>query len=330
MTHTFMAEGLFGTAYHRAILPSLNTGGAYLCRDSERNIMAGELGGGDTFFYHMPTRNWQVDEIIRIKSDGGRVIVDVDDYLPGVRESDDHVFAHKITDLSCDNITRATKEAGELSVSVPWLADKYGEHADHVWHTPNGIDMDRFVRHRHAPDRAPIIGWSGGTGHRKAVEAIIDSVWYVMRKVPEARLLILGEEPEFTIPDVMKDRYEFIQWTSREEYPKSLARINIMLAPDRPTDFYRGKSALRFYEAAACGTATIGGPTTYSEINHGVDGFVAECVDDWRDYLLVMASDFSQRKRMGDAAHARCKKDFSIMYRALNWDKAIHASPVQV
>jgi glycosyltransferase involved in cell wall biosynthesis len=149
----------------------------------------------------------------------------------------------------------------------------------------------------------------------------------VMRSRPATRFVSIGQpfakrlQAEFG-----EDRCIAVPFTTLECYPAAMASFDIAIAPAGRSNFFRGKSDLRFLEAGALGQAIVADPTVYGEVEHGVTGFLAETPDAARPHLLALVDDAELRARIGAAAqeYVRRERDMRVMSR--QWAAALRAA----
>jgi glycosyltransferase involved in cell wall biosynthesis len=110
-----------------------------------------------------------------------------------------------------------------------------------------------------------------------------------------------------------------VPFTALDVYPAAMTLYDIALAPAGESNFYRGKSDLRWLEASALGLPTIAHPAVYPEIEHGVTGFHAATPAEVRELLGTLVSDAALRERVGEAARAYITEFRSAQATARQW-----------
>jgi glycosyltransferase involved in cell wall biosynthesis len=88
--------------------------------------------------------------------------------------------------------------------------------------------------------------------------------------------------------------------------------IGLMPLPDTP--FNRGKCGYKLIQYMACGLPVIASPVGVNReiVEPGVNGFLAETEDEWRNALTTLAHDPELRRRMGEAGRLKVEKTFSL------------------
>jgi glycosyltransferase involved in cell wall biosynthesis len=102
-----------------------------------------------------------------------------------------------------------------------------------------------------------------------------------------------------------------------------MTHFDIAIAPSAGTNFYRGKSDLRWLEAAAMGLPVVADPIVYPEIQPGVTGLHADDRITARDALLALVDDAGLRARIGAAARAHVMEHRDMATMAEQWRAVI-------
>jgi glycosyltransferase involved in cell wall biosynthesis len=253
---------------------------------------------------------------------GVTVLYEIDDWLRGVRRQRGHENREHFNRRAVEEFELVMRVADGVICSTPWLAERYAAINPRTVVCPNGIDLKRYQLERPAP-QGVTVGWAGGTGHHDAVEPWLPYVADIMRARADVRFHSVGQpfaaqlEPEFG------ERTLSLPFGSLEAYPAAMADFDVALAPAADTGFFRGKSDLRWLEAAAMGVPTIADPAVYPEIEHGVTGFHAETGEEMRDILAQLVDDQALRQRVGEAARAYVAEHRRIEIAAGRWAEVL-------
>lgn len=338
-----VGDDLKGITHWRTLVPARALGAMVVCQDQMGRVHYTERCFHDepsTVIVQMPVFKWQLLQMQRAKSEGRRVLANVDDYLPSIPKmwkrgahGHGHVFnaevqrRHRQALETCDGII----------CSTPWLQKKYGS-VNETLLGRNGLDLDRYQVPEVEHDTR-IVGWSGGTGHRNAFRSIVPAIDRVLDDVPESLFVVQGDN---LLADVDQGRQKWLdeegkakpdgrvahfKWSDLWTYPRDMAAFWVGLAPAEVNDFYRAKSQLRFYEASAVGVPLVADPM-YDEIRHGVDGFIATNEGEWYEYMVQLLTDEDLRREMSGAAKERAHSEFGMQHRAVEWDAAIEAQMI--
>ena len=111
-------------------------------------------------------------------------------------------------------------------------------------------------------------------------------------------------------------RRPFVSW---QELPQRLRDIDINLAPFcADSEFSKGKSALKYMEAALVGVPTIATPMpAYDKaIQTNVNGLIAHNDMQWRDYLQDLIEKPELRHKLGQTAQETVYREDSLLSRS--------------
>src|SRR5262249_22667812 len=142
----------------------------------------------------------------------------------------------------------------------------------------------------------------------------------VMREREDVHFYSVGQRfAESFIEEFGPRRALSVPFTALDVYPSAMTHYDIALAPAGESNFYRGKSDLRWLEAAAIGLPTIANPTVYPEIEHGFTGFHAATPEEARELMELLIDDAELRRRVGAAAKAYVTEHRSAQVAARQW-----------
>ena len=255
------------------------------------------------------------------------VLFDSDDLVWDPREReynflDAHYDARTVARLETQ--TRRTRLLMRLAsafvFSTNYLADRARQDFRHAAFVhPNALSRELVARsneaYRRARERSPntavIIGYFSGQAHvhDEDMAEIAQALAAVLDQRPEARLRIYGgltlrgplAGPEYA---ARIERHPAVDW---RELPEHIAQVDINIAPLVDNPQRRGKSAVKYYEAAAVGVPTVASRLNpyWDDIQHGGTGMLAGSHDEWVHMLTRLVGSPEMRRRLGDAARAQ-------------------------
>jgi glycosyltransferase involved in cell wall biosynthesis len=190
---------------------------------------------------------------------------------------------------------------------------------------PNGVDAEAFrpdidpvpVRERYGLIGAPTVGWIGGFGPSRGLEAVLAIAERVHRRRPEVRFLVAGDGPlmprirERLRQDGTENVVRLTGRVARSEVPALVAAFDVALAP-YPAEGAAYFSPLKIFEYMAAGRAILATDAGQSaELLAGGAGVLLapEPIDDWADRIATLLDDPEERRRMGAAARERVVRD---------------------
>jgi len=273
----------------------------------------------DVIVIQQPRGRAWVERIRGLQAAGAKVVFEIDDYVHAVRKSRDHDYREEYGEERLRDLELAMRVCDAMICSTPFLGRRYRAFNPTTYVCRNGLDLGRYALT--LPERDAVhIGWSGATGHRASVRPWLDVVAAVMRERPATRFVSIGQpfaramETEFGA-----DRCLSVPFTTLDCYPAAMASIDVAIAPAGRSNFFRGKSDLRFLESGALRHAIVADPTVYTEVEDGVTGHLAETPAEARPRLLELIDDKVQRERMGTAARAYVERERNMRVMSRQW-----------
>lgn len=269
--------------------------------------------------------HWQIRVARNMAKSGAKVIVNCDDWLPKVAKmGTDHALSwHFKKDKRIDEWRNLLREAHGVLCSTQWLADRVRTINPNVAVARNGLDLGRYERHRQPKEgSAKVLGWAGGTGHEGSFKSIVPAIEAILDTNPETRFLAVGDPVGRFIGEKYQDRVGFYKWSDMDLYPINMAEFDISLAPAMNNDFFRAKSQLRFYEACAMGTPTVGDPLVYDEIQPLVTGMKPRSIDEWVEDIQTIIDHPPIYHNMRSECLSYCE-EIDIKTRIAEWTIAL-------
>jgi len=296
---------------------------------AEAFTLADVLGYEVVIVQQVSGREW-LKAIREWQAAGVTVLYEVDDWLHGVRHVERHTHAGRLDRATVETYELCMRAADGILCSTDWLARRYRHLNRRTWTCRNGIDLPRYAFTR--PERDHVgIGWAGGTGHQAAARPWVAEVGNVMRERPDTTFVSVGQPFARWLEAEFGSRTIAVPFTALEVYPAAMTHYDIALAPAGKGDYFKGKSDLRWLEAAALSQACIADPDVYPEIEHGVTGFHASTPEEMGAILRELVADPGLRERVGAAAHAHVSSNRTAQIAARQWAEVLRevaAAPV--
>ena len=253
---------------------------------------------------------------------GVKVLYEIDDWLHGVRSVPGHAHADRLDRATVQTYELCMRAADGVICSTDWLAQRYRSVNPCTWTCRNGIDLLRYAFTRPPRDHVGI-GWAGGTGHLESAKPWITEVGRVMRELPQTHFTSIGQPFARWLEPHFPERTLAVPFTALEVYPAAMTHFDISLAPAGKGAYFKGKSDLRWLEAAALSLPCIADPDVYPEIEHGVTGFHASTPGEMGEILRELVFDRELRERVGRQAHEYVAEHRTAQVAALAWAEVL-------
>lgn len=334
----FMGIGKSAVMWYRMALPAIHLKADWVGVAGDPpilHVMTG-LVKGDTklpkyedykvIVIQQPRGDAWLSQIKAIQARGIKVLYEVDDYLHGVEKQASHDYAKWYSKERLKEYEMCMRVCDGIICSTDYIARRYAKYNRHMYVCKNGIDMARYNLTR--PERSTTnIGWAGATGHMQSLIPWLNEVLQVMREYEDTTFVAIGQPGIATAfqRELGESRAIGIPFTLMESYPAAMTMFDIALAPAGRTSWYRGKSDLRWLEAASLGVPLIGDPHIYPEIKEGVTGFHAETPEQVGVALRHLVENQTDARLVGLMAKLDVRERRHIRVAALQWQEVCSA-----
>jgi len=163
-------------------------------------------------------------------------------------------------------------------------------------------------------DNVRIGYFSGTSSHNKDFASITDTLMEVMKKYSQVLLYLAGPLDVDNKLNIFKERITTLPFVPRDKYYENIFKVDINLAPLIKGDpFCESKSEIKFSEPGILGVPTVAvrNETFSSAISDGVDGFLADNVEEWVEKIGKLVEDENLRKAMGEKAREKVLRDYT-------------------
>lgn len=233
---------------------------------------------------------------------------------PWVIDYDDAVF-HRYDSLNFGLARRMLAEkhaslmraATLVTVGNNYLAD-YAKKAGarRVELLPTAVDLDRYlIQSESRTDFPPCVGWIGQRVTAQFLQPLAD-IFDRLSSEQKARFTAIGIDADaFGLP------MESVPWSESSEV-QALQQLDIGIMPLQDRPFERGKCGYKLIQYMACGLPVIASPVGVNRelVEHGVNGFLAESIEEWEQALRILLSDAALRSRLGHNGRLKVEQAF--------------------
>lgn len=245
----------------------------------------------------------------------------LDSGVPIVSDYDDAIFhrydLHRsglVRRLLGRKIDRVMAASRLVVAGNDYLAERaHGAGARQVEIVPTVVDADVYgVRQEISVAGVPKIGWIGTPSTWAGYMAPLLPMLVDVAAAADTTVRAVGAGQAAAHP-----RIEVLDWSEDREVEliQSMA-IGIMPLDDSP--WARGKCGYKLIQYMACGLPVVAAAVGANReiVEHGVNGFLVETADEWREALQTLLQDPALRRRMGEEGRRRVEKEFSVQAHA--------------
>ena len=280
-----------------------------------------------------PVKFKQYKEIIRRAHEQNKpVIFETDDLLFFLPEDHPDRIEHIYTPALLP-IYQAILEADVITVPTNKLREVLMPYNENIIVLPNYFDDNlwqlRKPNVKEDKDEIIKIGYMGTNSHKPDIEYLLPVILEVLHRYSQkVRFHFWGLKP----PDILQS-FSQVEWTPWYSYSyKEFASFfqtqiaDIFIAPLMDNLFNRCKSPLKYFEYSALGV-----PGIYSDIEpyreiveNGKNGFLANSLKDWSDYLNDLIEQPSLRHDIAMNAQSMIKENWLLSQNAHLWRDVYH------
>jgi len=263
----------------------------------------------------------------RARTAGKPVIFDLDDWLFELpQDHPDHATRYYAEAFF--PMLQAIVEADAITASTPLLCDYLRPFNPNVYLLPNFLDdaiwTFRPVKPAHSGGAPVVISYMGGDSHLSDVQSVAVALLNVAKRYGErVRFQFLGTRPPDDLLALPNLHWEEAKTFVYADFAANFIKLDcdIFIAPLRDNRFNRCKSAIKFLEYSALGV-----PGVYSRLEtysgvvvHGENGYLAEAVVEWEEYLSRLIENPAERAAMGRQAQNTVQRDWLMSVNAHRW-----------
>jgi hypothetical protein len=265
------------------------------------------------------------DTLLDLKNFGKFIVTDQDDYPEAALDTGNKTLIKNWTAEMMDINQRVIREANLLTVTVPFLKEKYSEIRNGpVEVLPNYIDAlnKRWnFRKSRIPNKI-VFGWMAGAVHQTESEIAFEIVKRVLESTTNTIFKMIGFYDSW-IEDLPRERVIIDPLLkATHEYPQRMNNVDIGIAPLASFDFNNGKSDLKYLEYTMAGALPI--VQKFGPYLHLPRSTTVHCdsVDDWVSTLCFFAKNPASIRKEYVKALKYVIHQRTVYTNAKRWAKA--------
>ena len=156
------------------------------------------------------------------------------------------------------------------------------------------------------------IGWIGTPFTSKYLLDILPALEYINLKY-DIKIIGIGFDDS-----LLHEKKLYKVFHGKKIQVKYLNNLDIGLMPLHKEPFEKGKCGYKLIQYMACKLPTVASPVGANKeiISHGINGFLAKDLKDWKKYLSLLIEDSLLREKMGKEGYKRMKQKYSLQVQA--------------
>ena len=185
---------------------------------------------------------------------------------------------------------------------------------------PNGVDLTLFKSKN--KDAKKII-FTGVMYHHRGLEILLDAVPSIVKKIPETKIILLGEGPELNkLKNLVQEKklnsnIEFKGWVDRNEIPDYLSNASIGIGPLKKTPVTENALPIKVLEYMASSLPIIAKSGTLPDdiLKNNENGFFVDNSSELSEKIIELMEKPELAKKMGEKSYNMVQK--------FSWDKVV-------
>lgn len=189
-----------------------------------------------------------------------------------------------------------------------YLADYARSNGKRVEVVPTVVDIDHYVP---APairsPETPRVGWIGTPSTWAEYMVPMLPMFSTISTKLGARVTAVGASGQ------EKSGIDIVPWSEETEVSR-IQDMDIGVMPLADTPWARGKCGYKLIQYMACGLPVVASPVGVNRdiVEHGLNGFLAETSDEWRQAVETLICNPELRQRMGREGRKKVEQFYSL------------------
>jgi len=185
-------------------------------------------------------------------------------------------------------------------------AQKYKTHQ--VYYVPTVVDTGEYEGKVHEEHPVCVVGWMGSSSTLQYLSDI-QELMLSLATVDTIRFCIIADrEPTFVGNNIYFEKWK------KEKENRLLLGFDVGMMPLREDIWSKGKCGLKLIQYMAAGLPSISHPLGVARdiISHGINGFLVQTQEEWRNTIIELAGNVGLRRRIGQHARHTVEEKFSL------------------
>lgn len=174
---------------------------------------------------------------------------------------------------------------------------------------PTCVDVERghyLIKQTH--QELPVVGWTGSQSTLFYLDEIVPLLQELQEEIDFTFIVIANKQPELPLKN-----WKFIPWKEATEQ-KDLLNIDIGIMPLKADAWSEGKCGFKLIQYLALSIPAVAAPVGINKtiIEEGINGYLCEDAECWKEKLRLLLTDASLREKMGYKGREKIVKEYSI------------------
>lgn len=237
---------------------------------------------------------------------GVKYIVDYDDAIFHNYDLNKNKIVKKFLK---DKIDIVMKYSDIVIAGNEYLADRaQSAGANKIFRIPTVIDLNRYkVKKEYSSDQIKI-GWIGSPSTLWHLKPFVGLFNELVAK-HNLKIIIIGATEKFGVTH----NIDYVDWSEATEVDEIL-KFDIGIMPLTKTPWVMGKCSFKLIQYMGCGIPVVASPVSMNNevVEVGVNGFLANTTEEWKEALEKLIFDVNLRKSFGQAGRKKVEEIYNL------------------
>ncbi len=233
-------------------------------------------------------------------------VIDYDDAIFHRYDQHSNFFVRRSLSRKISQIMARSTTVVAGNQYIAGYAEKHG--ARRIEILPTVVDTDKVIQKTFFKNDSFTIGWIGSPSTSRHINVAVPALNQLCQD-KHIQFSAIGAHKK----DVNEIQCQLIPWKQETEF-QEINHFDVGIMPLPETPWERGKCGFKLIQYMACGLPVIASPVGMNKdiVDHGVNGFLADGVDDWIEYLEVLKENPDLCRKMGEAGRKKVENDYSL------------------
>jgi glycosyltransferase involved in cell wall biosynthesis len=174
---------------------------------------------------------------------------------------------------------------------------------------PTSVDTEHYHnRLKEHSQNGLVVGWTGSHSTEKYLDMLVPALQALEKEIDFSFIVISDRMKVLPLKNVI-----YCAWTETEEV-SDLLKMDVGVMPLKNDEWSEGKCGFKLVQYLALGIPAVASPVGVNKIiiEHGINGFLCNDDDEWKQALIKLLTDRSLREAMGSKGKKKIEEQYSI------------------